>query len=171
MFSRHIEVHCVFRLDHLSFVITVLCLCELGVPFVVLFELVNAHFDLVNLIDMLILIQMPWFLVCWPIDVFCLDMIFLGIYWASFDLIFLGSLCLLHWGFNLHALTWLLYEMNLMNAFDMRPLGYCSQLINLDSCQFSCSVLEYFSFFDPRLWPKGLLLMFEFVFRLRSIWL
>ena len=44
----------------------------------------------------------------------------------------------------------------------------CSYLINLDFDQFSCSVLVYFSFFDPRPWPKGLLLMFEFDFQVEE---
>jgi hypothetical protein len=66
-------------------------------------------------------------------------------------------------GSNLHALPYLLYEMNLVDAIDMRPFGLCSNLVKVDSCQFSYSVLNYFSPFDPRLCPRGLL-MFELCF-------
>ena len=58
--------------------------------------------------------------------------------------------------------------MDLMNAFDMRPIGLCSYLINLDFDQVSCSVLVYFSSFDPRLCPSGLLLMFELDFQVEE---
>jgi hypothetical protein len=51
--------------------------------------------------------------------------------------------------------------MQLVNSFGMRPTGICSYLINLDFDQVSCSVLNFFSSFDPRLWPKGSLLTFD----------
>ena len=55
----------------------------------------------------------------------------------------------------------MLHEMMLVDDMNVRPLGHCSNLIELDLCQFSCSVLNYFSLFDPRPCPRGLLLMFE----------
>jgi hypothetical protein len=57
---------------------------------------------------------------------------------------------------NLHALPHLICEMNLVDAIDIRPFVLCSHLIEVDSCQFSCSVLDYCSFFDPRPCPSGL---------------
>jgi hypothetical protein len=58
--------------------------------------------------------------------------------------------------------------MDLVHSFDMRPIGLCYYLINIDFGKLSCSVLVYFSSFDPRLWPKGLLLMFEFDFQVEE---
>jgi hypothetical protein len=58
--------------------------------------------------------------------------------------------------------------MQLVYSFDMGPTGICSYLINLDFDQVSCSVLNIFSSFDPRLWPKGSLLTFEFDFQVEE---
>ena len=66
------------------------------------------------------------------------------------------------------SLTCFAYEMDLVHSFDMRPIGLCSYLINLDFDQLSCSVLVYFSSFDPRPCPSGLLLMFEFDFQVEE---
>ena len=57
---------------------------------------------------------------------------------------------MLQCGHNLHTLRCLVHEMNLLNDIDMGPFGLCSSLIEVDSCQFSCSVLNFFSLFDPR---------------------
>ena len=72
---------------------------------------------------------------------------------------------LLQCGFNLPILTCFDYEMNLVIDIDMRPFGIVSYLIEVGSCQFSYSVLNYFSPFDPRLCPSGLPLMFEALFQ------
>jgi hypothetical protein len=84
---------------------------------------------LMNLIAMLLLVQMPWILVWWSCDVCCLAMIFLGIYWIIFELMWIGSFCLLLWAFNLHALPYVHCEMKLIDAIDMGPLGLCSWLV------------------------------------------
>ena len=59
-------------------------------------------------------------------------------------------------------------EMKLVYDMNVIPLGHCSNLIELDLCQFSCSVLNYFSPFDPRPCPSGLPLMFEALFQVAS---
>jgi hypothetical protein len=41
-------------------------------------------------------------------------------------------------------------------------------LFEVSSCQISASVLNYFSLFDPRPCPSGLLLMFELCFQVKK---
>ena len=55
----------------------------------------------------------------------------------------------------MHAMPSMLYEMKLVDDMNMRPLGFVSYWIKLDSYLFSCSVLVYCSHFDPRPCPSG----------------
>jgi len=102
--SRHINIYHGFGLSHLSCVDSVLCLCEVDVWNCASFELVCAYLVLWILFDMLPFVQMTWILVWWSCDECCLAMIFLGIYWVIFELMWIGSFCLLQWALDLHDL-------------------------------------------------------------------
>ena len=168
MTSRHIIGHYGFDPIHLSCLVTVLWLMEVDDCFDALCWLAWTCLDLMNLISILPLVQIAWNLICCSLNVFCLSLNFLGIYWAILVLVWLWSFCLLQCDSKMHSLTCLAYEMDLVHSFDVRPIGFYSCLINLDFDQFSLAVLNFSPPFDPRLVLVVLFLMFEFAFQVRK---
>ena len=129
---RHIIGHCGFDPIHLSYFISVLWLLEVDDCFDALCWLAWTCLNFMNLISILPLIQMSWKLMCYSLNVFCLSLNFLGIYWAILVLVWLWSFCLLQCDSKVHSLTCFVHKMDLVHSFGVRPIGFSSCLINLD---------------------------------------